>query len=112
MMTDIEISDYIHTMSSHLAMKKPVLAAALPLILGVWMGCRVMGSAGHAQEAVRNSNDSLKLWHEQPVAKCMQAFGDLKVEFQLPDRAVTNYRRWRDIDSALATRETFNWDGH
>ncbi|MGO8765865.1 MAG: glycosyl hydrolase family 95 catalytic domain-containing protein [Limisphaerales bacterium] len=37
-----------------------------------------------------------------PYNASYQSLGDLKFEFQLPDGAVTNYRRWLDLDSALA----------
>ena len=37
-----------------------------------------------------------------PYKASYQMLGDLKLEFQLPDGAVTNYSRWLDIDSALA----------
>jgi alpha-L-fucosidase 2 len=37
-----------------------------------------------------------------PYNASYQTLGDLNFEFQLPDGAVTNYRRWLDLDSALA----------
>ena len=37
-----------------------------------------------------------------PYNASYQTLGDLNFAFQLPDGAVTNYRRWLDLDSALA----------
>ena len=37
-----------------------------------------------------------------PYNASYQTLGDLNFEFQLPGGAVTNYRRWLDLDSALA----------
>jgi len=37
-----------------------------------------------------------------PYNASYQTLGDLNFEFQLPDGAVTDYRRWLDVDSALA----------
>jgi alpha-L-fucosidase 2 len=40
-----------------------------------------------------------------PYTASYQTLGDLSFEFQLPEGAVTNYRRWLDIDSAVAGAE-------